>query len=147
METEEHRSLAASCFNRCWELLEEDGRDASADLDLLTTAFVSRYHWSFAGGPEQWAMADWMVSRAAAAIGEGALALTFAEHAYFAVQEFEAPDWLVASCAEGMARAYDALGQEAERGEWYRTAEGLIAGIAEEEERALIADQLASLAN
>jgi hypothetical protein len=120
-------------------------RSREDDFELLSTAFASRYHWKFVGGEEQWVMADWMVSRAAAAIDEPSLAVTFAQLANDAVTTFEAPDWLLASCAEGLARALAAAGQVKQRDEWYAAAERLTALIVDEESRDLIADQLASV--
>ena len=145
MEETEHRALAIESYNRCWDLLERDYRSQDEDFELLTAAFVSRHHWSFAGGPEQWVNGDWMVARATAAIGEGSLSLAFALRANSAVQEFDAPDWLVASAAEGVARAYAALGVEQERDEWFNSAESLVAAIVDDEDRELIASQLATV--
>ena len=145
MPVVDHRSLAVESYNHCWGLLERNDRSQQEDIDILTCAFASRYHWSFAGGPEQWATSDWMVSRSAAAIGEGSLSLTFALRANDAVQEFDAPDWLVASAAEGLARAYAALGSEQNRDAWIHSAENLVEAIADQEDRALIASQLASV--
>ena len=141
----DHRTIAVERYNHCWDLLERDERSQDEDVELLTAAFTSRYHWSFAGGPEQWTISDWMVSRAAADIGEGSLALTFALRASSAAQEFDAPDWLVASVAEGVARAYGALGDDRARDEWLVNAERLVAAIADDEDRDLIASQLASV--
>ncbi len=141
----DHRTIAVERYNHCWDLLERDERSQDEDFELLTAAFTSRYHWSFAGGPEQWVMSDWMVSRAAANIGEASLSLAFALRANSGVQEFDAPDWLAASTAEGLARAYAALDDEDSRDEWINSAQGLVEAIADDEDRALIASQLASI--
>lgn len=141
----DHRKIAVETYNHCWDLLDRDDRSPDEDFELLTSAFASRYHWSLAGGPEQWAVSDWMVSRAAADIGEGSLSLAFALRANDAMQEFDAPDWLVASAAEGLARAYAALGSEQDRDEWCNNAESLVEAIADEEDRELIASQLATV--
>jgi hypothetical protein len=145
MQDIDHRTVAAECYNHSWDLLDRTDRSQDEDFELLTSAFTSRYHWSFVGGPEQWAVSDWMVSRAAAVIGEGSLSLAFAQRANDAVQEFDAPDWLVASTAEGLARAYAALGSEQDRDVWLNNAESLVEVIADEESRELIASQLASV--
>lgn len=145
MDDIDHRKVAIERHNHCWELLERDDRNQDDDVDLLTSAFESRIHWSFAGGPEQWAISDWMVSRAAADVEQGSLSLAFALRANDAARESDAPDWLVASVAEGVARAYAATGSHEERDEWLRHAERLVESIADEEDRELIARQLASV--
>jgi hypothetical protein len=138
------RELATQLFNRCWQLLESP-RDADDDVELLTAAFGSRYHWLIAGGLEQWIVSDWMVARAAAAVGDGQLSLLFAKRAHLRAQESEVPDWLVASGAEGVARAYAAAGDAERFGHYHALATRLVSVIADDEDRALIASQLADI--
>lgn len=138
------RELATQLFNRCWDLLGTT-RDADDDVELMTAAFSSRFHWLNAGAVEQWIISDWMVARAAAAIGEGELALRFAKRAHSAAQENEIPDWLIASSAEGVARAYAAIGDVEEFNNWFALATRLIDVIADPEDKALIASQLADI--
>jgi hypothetical protein len=139
------QELAAQLFNRSWELLDKSPRTSDEDVELLTVAFSSRYHWSFVGSSEQFIVGDWMVSRAAADVGEGQLALTFAQRAYDAAQNALIPDWLSASVCEGLARAYAAIGDSASRTEWFVAAQQLITLIDDDEDRELIASQLASV--
>lgn len=139
------RSTAAALYNRCWQLLESDARTADDDVELLTSAFTSRHHWLAVGQRDQWITADWMVARAAAATGAGDLSLTFARRAYAAAREPGVPDWLVASAAEGVARAFAAVGDATQRDEWCRTAQALVAQIADPEDRSIIAEQLADV--
>jgi len=136
--------LAAQLYNRCWELLETPAEQRDA-VELLTTAFSARYHWLIAGAAEQWIVSDWMVARAAAALGNGDLSLLFARRAHSAAQEGENPDWLVASAAEGVARAYATLGDVEEFNHWSALAARLVGAIADPEDRELIASQLAEI--
>jgi hypothetical protein len=119
VEHEDHRRTAAEAFNGCWELLE------NAD--------------------EQMIIGDWMISRAAATVGEAHLSLRFAQRAYDRAQELDVPDWLSASVCEGLARAHAANGDLALRNQWYETAGDLIERIEDHESKALIADQLDSV--
>jgi hypothetical protein len=132
-------------YNRCWELLETENRSSEENLELLRTAFASRYHWSFVAETPQEIMGDWMISRAAAATGEGHLALRYARAAYDAAVAHDVEDWLLASSAEGVARAYASLGDGDHRNAWFATSEGLVALIKDGESRELIASQLASV--
>jgi hypothetical protein len=145
VEHDEHRREAARLFNACWTLLEAPGRTPDQDVELLTDAFASRCHWLVVGGPEQLITSDWMVSRAAAATGHAALAVQFAERAERAAREPGLPDWLVASCAEGMARACAAAGDDPGRRRWRAAAATLVEAITDEQERSIIAEQLASV--
>jgi hypothetical protein len=138
------QELATKLFNRCWQLLESP-RTPDDDAELLTAAFSSRYHQLIAGELEQWIISDWMVSRAAAAVGDGQLSLVFATRAHAAAQDNDVPDWLVASCAEGVARAYAAAGDAGQFGNFFGLATRLVAAIADTEDRELIAGQLADI--
>jgi hypothetical protein len=140
-----HRQLGVETYNRCWELLDAQDFTTEAQLELLRTAFASRYHWSFVAQAPQAIMGDWMISRAAAASGEGHLAVRYARLAYDAAVANEVEDWLLASCAEGVARAYASLGDSDRRNEWCATSEGLVALIVDDESRELIASQLATV--
>jgi hypothetical protein len=144
MDDAAHRRLGIETYNLCWELLESD-RTPEMDLELLRTAFASRYHWSYVGKAPQAIMGDWMISRAAAAMGEGHLSLRYALLAHNAALTNEVEDWLLASTAEGVARAYSALGDGDQRDEWVTNGEVLIAQIVDDESRELITDQLASV--
>jgi hypothetical protein len=145
VEVEAHREVAVATYQRCWELLELPVRSNHDDVDLLTNAFASRFHWSHAGGPQEWIIGDWMVSRAAAATGQGQLAVWFAVRADAATDGTDVPDWLRASTAEGVARAYGAFGDEERRDLWIHKAQALVDAIADAEDRELIAGQLASV--
>lgn len=138
------QELATQLFNRCWELLEST-RDLGDDVELLTAAFGSRYHWLIAGELEQWIVSDWMVARAAAAVGDGQLSLLFAKRAHAAAQDNGVPDWLVASSAEGVARAHAAAGDLEQFGHYFALATRLVSVIADADDRELIAGQLADI--
>jgi hypothetical protein len=138
------QELATQLFNRCWRLLEST-RSLDDDVELLTAAFSSRYHWLIVGDVEQRIVSDWMVARAAAAVGEGQLSLLFARRAHASAQEHEVPDWLVASSAEGVARAYAAAGDVEQFGHYFALATRLVSVIADVDDRTLIASQLAEI--
>lgn len=138
------QELAKRLFNRCWELLESP-RNHDDDVELLTSAFSSRYHWSIAGGVEQLIVSDWMVARAAAALGDGRLSILFAKRAHEAAQDHTVPDWLLASCAEGVARAYAVVGDVEQFNHYLALATRLVLVIADADDRSLIASQLADI--
>jgi hypothetical protein len=141
----DHRSLGIASYQRCWELLDRDNRSKNDEVELLTEAFTARHHWLLAGGTQEWIISDWMVARAAAAVGDGPLSVRFAVRADAATKDTDVDDWLRASTAEGVARAYAALGDATNRDLWAETSARLVEAIADDEDRALIADQLASV--
>ena len=135
-------AFAKSTYNRCWDLLENENRTSEEDDDLLATAFTSRYHWYAVGGGEQKIVSDWMVSRAAATVGFGELAIRFAHRASEAVAEGDYPAWLRASIYEGLARAHAANGDAALRGEFLDLARRELDNEPDDEDREIIADQI-----
>ena len=67
----------------------------------------------------------------AAAVGAGDLALLFAKRAQAVAQESGVAHWLIASTAEGVARAYAASGNAHEFHNWQALAQRLVGhGIA-----------------
>lgn len=138
-----HRALAVAAHNGCWDLLERE-RTALEDLELLELALTSRHHWRAAGGARELAIADWMVARCLAAIGDGPLSLRFANTA-LDEQPADAPAWLRASLLEGVARAHAACGDQAARDEFATRAAAALAEEHDTEDRELIASQLATV--
>ena len=145
MTSIDDKALASQLFDRCWELLEQDERSEDDNVELLTSALTSRFHWLNAGGPEQWIISDWMVARAAGAAGSSDTALRFALRAYEAARAHESPDWLVASSAEGVARAYALSGNVEEFTNWAALAGRLVEVIVDTENKNLIESQLADI--
>lgn len=104
MTSDENKNFAKQTFARCWDLL---GRTLSDDekRDLVGYALTSRYHWQQIGSAQQLAIADWMASRAYAAVGQSELAIDYAMASLkYGYEGF--PGWLKASLNEGIARAY-----------------------------------------
>jgi hypothetical protein len=139
------RSFAVAAFNGAWALIDKSERTADDDRQMLTLAFASRWHWSEVGTPENKAIADWQVAHAASLLGEASLSLTYAQAAYDAARNDNLPEWLQASTAEGLARAYACAGDRASYEVYANEARQLVAGLADEEDRELILGQLATI--
>lgn len=143
MADHDHRALAISTYSDCWDLLDSV-RSAQDDRNLMTLAFTSRYHWLNAGGPTEWVISDWMVSRCAAAVGEGSLSVTFAKSALAGVAD-DSPAWLRASMYEGMARACVAIGDLDGKVQHIAQARRALASEESQEDRQLIESQIATV--
>lgn len=139
----DHRAIAVSTYNDCWNLLESI-RSVHDDRNLLSLAFTSRFHWLKAGGPTEWVISDWMVSRCAAAVGEGSLSVTFAKSALAGVAD-DSPAWLRASMYEGMARACVAIGDLDGKVQHIAQARRELAFEESQEDRQLIESQIATV--
>ena len=141
-----HRHFAVTMFNRSWELLDlSDARTADDDDELLAVVFGSRWHWGHAGGEEEKAVGDHQIGNACSQLGLGSLALRFARQALTRTEANGWGGWRLASCYEGMARAAAVAGDAAERERWLTRATEALDDISDPEERATIAEQVASV--
>lgn len=139
------RAFAVAAFNGAWDLIDKPDRTADDDRQMLTLAFASRWHWGEVGSAENKVIADWQVAHVASLIGQASLALTFAQLSYDASRSDDVPDWMRASGAEGLARAYACAGDRSAYERYASEARDLCAHLAEEEDRELILGQLASI--
>ncbi len=143
MAHSENRHFAVTTYGKCWELLGRV-RTPAEDRDLLGAALTSRYHWQEVGGDHERAIADWMVSRVCAAIGEPGLAMKFAQ-ASLDYENRTFPAWLKASLQEGMARAAGAAGNNSQRDMYLASALKELEAEEDLEDADLIRDQLRDL--
>lgn len=100
-----HRKIAADCFNKTWDYLEQKNRSPDDDQIMLNLAHASRYHWSLIGKPWNFTTGDWQISRVYAALNQPDLALSFAKKALEISEKNNLSERLI-SAYEGMARAY-----------------------------------------
>ena len=147
MDAAAHMAIAVATFNQAQDLLYLH-RTSIEDRGLLTAAFTSRHHWHEIGGPEEKAIADWLVSRAAAATGHTIMALQFAAAALEHGDEddhTDYPAWLQASLLEGLARAHASAGNITERDNYIAQARALLVLETDAADAALIEAQIAEL--
>ena len=64
-----HKRLAASLFNRVWDLLQTPNRTGEQDDEMLHAAHASRCHWGEAGTAAQRAIGEWQISRVYSVLG------------------------------------------------------------------------------
>ena len=144
-EQQAHQYFAIQAFNGAWELIEKAERTTDDDAEMLERAFTSRWHWGHVGGEEQLATGEWQIAHVASLLGMGALAQVYARRAFARCEREGWGDWQRASMLEGMARAAAAAGDATEHAKYFALAEGAVAAIAEDEEREVIASQLATV--
>jgi hypothetical protein len=139
------RDAAKEAFNHAWELIEKAPRKAWEDREMLVLAAASRWLWEGVGGDEQLMIGDWQIAHVLSQLGEGELALRYAQAALERASDNGWQDWRLASCVEGMARAHAARGDKVSRDFYADRCAALIQGMADDEERESIASQLATI--
>ena len=143
-----HRRLAVSNFNRSWEFMLTEGRTAALDDELIHTVHASAYHWrQFGGTAANIARGENQCARVYASLGRGEAAL---HHAERCLQLVEAggdaiEDWDLASALEVLARAHLVAGNHNEARQIAGLAYLALQDVADEDDREVIAGQLAEL--
>lgn len=149
LDRDAHRRLGVDLFNRTWTLIEKDDRAPEEDDEMLHCAHASAYHWIHAGGTDaNRARSEWQCSRVHAVLGqpEGALhharrCLAIVQASPAAMEAFDLP-----FAYEALARAHALAGSEAEARRYLELGHAESAKIADEEDRAIVDADLASIA-
>lgn len=147
LDPETQRRVAVRLYNRTWDLLDlGDERTDEQTHEMVDAAHASNWHWAQIGGLEQAVVGEWMISRVHASAGHGEAAVRHAQRAFTLLHSGDGlPDWLEASVQEGLARAHVADGDRDAAEFAAHAANDALARIAEDEDRELVAGQLAEL--
>jgi DNA-binding transcriptional MerR regulator len=147
LDTEARRRLAADCFNKTWALMEKADRTREEDDEMLHCAHASRYHWGEIGTAANRARGEWQCSRVYTVLGRAEPAL---HHARRCLEICESEpgaleDWDLPFAYEALARAYALAGDETEMSRSLGQARSLGAAIADDDDRALLEGDLATI--
>ena len=147
LTADEHRRLGIDLFNKTWMLMERSDRTPEEDDELLHCAHASAYHWLQAGTIVNRVRSEWQCSRMYTVLGHAQPALRharrcleLAESAPGELEEFDLP-----FAYEAMARAHALAGDEVEAREWFARANTASADVADEDDRAILEADLASI--
>jgi len=145
--TVDHRKLGADLFNHVWTLLRLPQRTPEQDDEMIHAAHASRHHWAAVGTAANVARGEWQVSRVYAELGRAEPALYHAGRclAYCEQNPNELEDWDVPYAYEALARAYLAGGNVDQSREHAARARELAERVADDEDRELLASDLATL--
>ena len=140
-----HRWFAVECNNRAWDLSSKPNRTPSEDQEMLYSAYTAAYHWSKAGKPVNDARADLTLAHVHALLGQGQLALGYAQRCLAFFESNVGEDWDVAFAHAEMAFAAAVLGDADLHAKHYAQAKKLGEAIQEEEDRTVFLDVLARI--
>jgi hypothetical protein len=140
---EDERRLAASLFNRVWELMETDPRTPAENDELIHGAHASRYHWGNVGEPANLARGEWQCSRMYTVLGRPDAALWHAQRCLEICTEQSLGDWDLAYAYEALARAHALAGEATESARFVELARSV--EIAEDEDREHLDDDLKTI--
>lgn len=142
---EAERRLAARLFNEVWRLLDRPDRSADDDTAMLHAAHASRHHWQGAGGPREWAIGEWQISRVYAVLGRAEPAAHHARLCLGLAERHALGAFLEAEAHEAAARAAMAAGDAQAFDRSLAAADAAAARIRGEEDRRVFAADRATL--
>lgn len=140
-----HRQLAVDLFNGVWSLLDNPYRTPAEDAQMIHAAHASRHHWGAVGGPKQFSVGEWQISRVYATLGRAEPALYHARLALEWAMTAEAGPFYVGYGHEALARAYALAGNAAERDRSLAAAEQSASQLTKAEDAKTLRDDVAAI--
>lgn len=145
LDTQTQKALAASLFNRVWELLEKGDRTPVDDDEMVNAAHASRYLWTAIGNAQNYAIGDWQISRVYSVLGRAEPAVFHARRCLDHAAKVDGQLWLLASAYEGLSRAYAVAGDRAAAVEWKAKAEQRLQEVEDADDREIVERDIATL--
>jgi len=144
---DEQRALGAELFNRTYALMEKANRTPDEEAEMLHCAHASAYHWAQVGTAANRSRSEWQCSRVYAVLGWVEPALHHARRCHEIVQAHpdEMKDWDLPAAYEALARAHMVAGDVAETQNWAQLGRAATAQIADDDDRAVIEADFATI--
>jgi len=139
------RTLAPRAFNRTWELLDASELTREQEEEMLAATFTQRHLWYQVGDARNHAIADWQISRVAAVLGYADLARRFGERSLEVGIENGLDAFVIGFAHEAIARAAAHVDDVETFNEHLELARAALAEIEDEEDRDLLASDLAEM--
>jgi hypothetical protein len=136
-----HRRFAMEGNNRTWDLIDKPSRTPAEDQEMLYCAYTAAFHWSKVGKPINNARADVTLAHVHATLGQGEMALPYAQRCLAFFEGNEGEDWDVAFAHAEMAFAAAVLGDAELHARHYALAKQLGESIQEEQDRTVFMDE------
>jgi hypothetical protein len=144
-EQEAHRHFAASLFNHVWSLLEKTERTPAEAEEMLHAAHASRYHWGVVGEPVNLGIGEWQISRVNAVLKRPEAAACHGQRYLELCREHDLGPFHFGFACEALARAAAVAGVPADCARYLELAREHAEQIADEGERTLLLDDLATI--
>jgi len=147
LDAETQRRLGADLFNKTSTLMEKADRSQEEDDELVHCAHASAYHWLQVGTAANRARSEWQCSRMYTVLGRAEPALHHARRCLEICESEPAAleDWDLPFAYEALARAYAAAGDAVETSRYLELARSSSAAVVDDDDRALIEADLATI--
>lgn len=144
-----HRWFGIQLNNEMWKVIEDETVGPGTPLTdrerMLYSAYASAYHWRTVGNEANFARGEHLISRMAARLGEGQIALHHARRCLELVESHAdlMEDWDEAFAHEALARSHAAVGDTEKARTHLGRAIELTAAVAAPEDREVLEAELA----
>jgi len=147
-DAETHKHFSVHCFNATWTLIEKESRTADEDALLRETAHASLYHWLKREDcePLNVSIGLWQVSRVHAVLGEGQLALHYADECIRVSTLHNLPPFYLGYGYEAEARASFLADDGSRAAAALLKAQDCVRNVKDEEQREQLETDLNGLA-
>ena len=122
-------------------------RTAAEDAEMIHCAHASAYHWLQVGTATNRARGEWQCSRMYTVLGRPEPAIYHAQRCLELCQAEPGAleDWDLPFAYEALARAYAVAGEAGAAARWLEEARSLGAAIVDDDDRALLQSDLATI--
>jgi DNA-binding transcriptional MerR regulator len=147
LDTEAERRLGVDLFNKTWTLMEKTDRTQDDDDEMVHCAHASAYHWRQVGTAANRSRSEWQCSRVYAILGRTEPALAHARRCLEIVDAHpdDMKDWDKPAALESLARAHWVAGDLDEARRYAEEGRALTARIEDEDDRAIIEADFATI--
>ncbi len=139
-----HRFFSADCFNKTWNYIDLPERSADQEEEMLRLALASHWHWTQREdyGPVNASVANWLVSRVFALLGQADNARRFGLRSLEVIEDEDAPPFYSGYAYEALARAEAAAGDEENMQAYMDKARLAVAQIHDEDSKGWLLNDL-----
>ncbi len=142
-----HRYFSTECFNRAWDLIDQEERTPAEEDEMLNLSIASLWHWTQRPDctRKELSLGYWQVSRIYAITGRPENAVWYAERCLDVTEDAELPPFYLGYAYEALARAAMAARNKRQAMEYIQQARAQAEQEQNEEDRQLLLDELATI--
>lgn len=142
-----HEYFSKECFNRAWDLIEQEERTEEEDEQMLHLSLASLWHWQQRPDctAKELSIGYWQISRIFAITGRSDNARWYADKCLEVTENAELPAFYIGYAYEALARAAMAGRNRSAMIGYLQEAHKYAAREENEEDRQLLVDDLATI--
>ena len=142
-----HRYFSTECFNRAWDLIDQEERTPAEEDEMLNLSIASLWHWTQRPDctHKELSIGFWQVSRIYAITGRPENATWYAERCLEVTEDAELPPFYLGYAYEALARAAMASRDKRKAMEYIAQARAQAEQEQNQEDKQLLLDDLATI--